>query len=184
MRRMPAKPLLPPAVTATATDADEALLAALRDAAPAHHALAARMLGTEEDARDAVQEAWFRAWRHRAHMREEAARHGWLRRIVARECLRLLRRRALRAWIGLDSAPEPRAWTPDPEASVGDREQVRRVRMAVDRLPPRQRLVWGLRFDEGWTVAEIAEATGLGAETIKTHLGRAMATVQARVEAG
>jgi RNA polymerase sigma-70 factor (ECF subfamily) len=57
-----------------------------------------------------------------------------------------------------------------------------RVRALVERLPPRQRQLWGLRFDEGWTIPEIAEATGIGAETVKTHLSRALITVRGQLE--
>lgn len=163
---------------------EAALVAALEDAARAHMALAVRMLGAEEDARDALQEAWFRAWRGRAAMREDAALHGWLRRIVARECLRLLRRRAVRAWLPFaEGAHEPPCWLPGPEAMAAEREMVLRVRRAVDALPPRQRVVWGLRFDEGWAVGEIAATLDLSTETVKTHLARAVATVQGRLEA-
>lgn len=178
-----------PAVTLPADPAalsaltDEAFVAALQDAATAHLALAVRMLGTEEDARDALQEAWFRAWRARDAVREGAALHGWLRRIVARECLRLLRRRAMRAWLPFLAESEPPCWLPGPEVQVADREALVAVRRAVDQLPPKQRLCWGLRFDEGWAVAEIAAALEVSVDTVKTHLGRAMVTVQGRLEA-
>lgn len=178
-------PADPAALSARAPTAlsDEAFVAALQDASPAHLSLALRMLGRDEDARDALQEAWFRAWRGRAAVREEAALHGWLRRIVARECLRLLRRRAMRSWLPFLAESEPPCWLPGPEVRVAEREALAAVRRAVDQLPPKQRLCWGLRFDEGWGVAEIAAALEVSVDTVKTHLGRAVATVHGRLEA-
>ena len=76
---------------------EEDLVQLLEEAAPRHLALAVRMLGRTEDAQDALQEAWFRAWKARGGLREAAAAHGWVRRILVAECLRTLRRRSLRA---------------------------------------------------------------------------------------
>lgn len=163
---------------------DEAFVAVLNSGAAPHLALATRMLGDAEDAREAVQEAWFRAWRHRGAVREPAAVRGWVRAIVARECLRLLRRRAMRRWLPFGEAlPD----LPDPTAAVdrvvADREAAERLRSVLDHLPPKQRLAWGLRFDEGWSVAEIAQVMEVSTETVKTHLERALATVQRRLGA-
>lgn len=172
-----------PDLTATVADDDAAFVQALQSATAAHLALALRMLSDREDAEEAVQEAWFRAWRHRGAMRDGGALHGWMRQIVARECLRLLRRRAVRRWLPFgDAVPDVPSWLPGPEAEVVDRELLVRARRAVDALPPRQRLVWGLRYDEGWSVGEIAAATELSTETVKTHLGRALLAVQAKLE--
>lgn len=166
---------------------DAAFSAALASAEPAHRALAGRMLGNAEDAGDALQEAWLRAWRHRGSVQAAAALHGWLRQIVARECLRALRSRAVWSWSpfaggqqdhGVEEPQEPAA---GPELTAANAQIWRRARGFVNQLPPQQRLVWGLRFDEGWSVPEIAVATGLSTETVKTHLSRALSQVQRRM---
>ncbi len=172
----------PPALTAAlpvAVDV-EPLAALLEEQGGSHLALARRMLGDPEDAHEAVQEAWIRAWSRRGSVRDPGALGAWVRAIVARECLRRLRWRAARQWLSLA------AWLPDsvdPALAADDAldraRAVASLRAVVDRLPPRQRLVWGLRFDEGWSVAEIAAATGIGPETVKTHLKRALQKVGA-----
>jgi len=173
---------VPPALAAALAVAPdvEPLAALLEEQGGSHHALARRMLGDPEDAREAVQEAWIRAWNRRGSVRDPGALGGWVRTIVARECLRRLRWRAARQWLTLT------AWLPDradPAPAVDDAlDRARAVailRAAVDDLPPKQRLVWGLRFDEGWSVAEIAAATGTSPETVKTHLKRALQKVGA-----
>lgn len=159
--------------------ADAAFCAAMEAETPALLGMATRILGDPGDAADALQEAWLRAWTRREHLRDASALRGWLRRIVANECLRVLRWRSVRRWLPFgDALPEPPPAELDPTRAL----DVARARAAVERLPPRQRQLWGLRFDEGWTIPEIALATGIGAETVKTHLARALATVRAALE--
>lgn len=160
-----------------AADADAAFADALAVDNAALSALARRLLGDAE-AEDALQEAWLRAWLHRDALRVGAARRGWLRRIVVHECLRQLRWRAVRRWLPFgDAVPDVPA---DPTADTT--VDLARARVAVAALPARQRVVWGLRFDEGWTLPEIADALGVSPETVKTQLGRALLTVRARLE--
>lgn len=163
---------------AAARIGDVAFSDALRSAEAAHRALAGRMLGNAQDAHDALQEAWMRAWRHRGSIETAAAVHGWLRQIVARECLRVLRVRRLRAWLPFVDVAEPSA---GPELAAVHADTWRRARAVVERLPPQQRVAWGLRFDEGWSVPEIAVALEVSPETVKTHLSRALAQVQRRM---
>jgi RNA polymerase sigma-70 factor (ECF subfamily) len=142
-------------------------------------ALARRMVGNDADAADALQEAWIRAWGRRSQLRSAAAVSGWTRAILVRECLRILRWRAVRRWLPFgDALPELPDPAPAAEGALAAAQVAHRARAAAERLSPRQRLCWGLRFDEGWSVAEIAAATGLSPDTVKTHLGRALATVQ------
>lgn len=167
---------------AAAAPLDEAALArVLEDGAPRLHALARRMLGDADDARDVVQEAWIRAWARRGQLHDAAAAGAWTRVIVVRECLRVLRWRSVRRWLTFDALPDRAAPGPGPEGELAAAEVAARARRAAERLPPRQRLCFGLRFDEGWTVGEIAAATGLSPDTVKTHLGRALAAVQEAV---
>jgi len=121
-----------------------------------------------------------RAWRGRDSMREPAAMRGWLRAIVVRECLRSLRRRAVRAWfvpLLVEVADPARS----AEGLLGDAEVRRRLRLAADRLPARQRVAWGLRFDEGLGLGGIAETMGCTPDTVRTHLGRALVAIQREV---
>lgn len=161
------------------THADQAFCEALGACSEALLAMATRLLGDPSEAQDAVQEAWLRAWTRRDQLRDEAALAGWLRQIVARECLRALRWRAVRRWIPFGQAmPDPAGQGPDLAAAM----DAGTARAMIERLPPRQRQLWGLRFDEGWTLPEIALGTGLSQSTVKTHLERAMLTVRASLE--
>ncbi len=158
--------------------ADEAFHRVLEDSAPAMRGLAIHMLGAPEDAADALQEAWLRAWRSRAAVRDPAALRGWLRAIVARECLRAMRWRSLRRWLPFGAA------TPELAApETPDLVDAARIRALVARLPPQQRACFALRFGEGLTTTEIGEALNMRPDTVKTHLSRALTTVRRRLEA-
>lgn len=175
--------MMPVALPTTAAEplAEDVFLAELSASAPAMTALAARLLRDPEDAREAVQEAWFRAWRGHRDVRDAAAVRGWVRAIVVRECWRVLRWRGVRRWLGLAPdgfPPEPADPALGPERAAAAAQVAARVRAAVERLPARQRLVWTLRVEEGWTLPEIAAATDTSTETVKTHLARANAALQ------
>ena len=66
---------------------------------------------------------------------------------------------------------------PGPDRVVMAREGLRRVQAALDRLPPRARDVIVLKQIEGLSRREIAERMGIGDETVKWHLARAMRTL-------
>ncbi|MBN1335135.1 MAG: RNA polymerase sigma factor [Deltaproteobacteria bacterium] len=158
---------------------EESLVEALAESAPRHMAIAVRMLDDREEAREILQEAWIRAWRNRGSIRESAALQGWLRRIVVHECLRALRWKAARSWLTFSwRVPEATDPSPSPDGLIGKARLVAEVRRLAAALPPRQRLVWGLRFDEGWSVREIAESADMTVDTVRTHLGRALMRIQ------
>ena len=106
---------------------------------------------------------------------------GWLRQIVVRECLRGLRWRQLRRWLPWEEAdradPAPLA-----DQALADVQLQNSIKRAMDQLSPKQRLVVGLRFEEGWTIPEIAAAAEMSPETVKTHLSRAILAMQAVLE--
>src|SRR5260370_26661337 len=109
---------------------------------------AARMLGSNGDAEDAVAESFVRAYRHLASCREPARLRTWLYRIVANRCKSHLARRP-RADISLDDAP-PVADPADNEAALERAEQPGPAHRALLQLSPEKRAafvrkpVWGM----------------------------------------
>lgn len=154
---------------------------ALRIHAPGLRLLAGRMMGSAPEADDVLQEAWLRAWRSQEKVRDPKAMGGWLRQIVVRECLRGLRWRQLRRWLPWEEA-ERADVAPLPDQSLAEAQRQRALQRAIEQLSPKQRLVVGLRFEEGWTIPEIAEAAEMSPETVKTHLSRAILALQAALE--
>jgi RNA polymerase sigma factor (sigma-70 family) len=141
-------------------------------------ALAVGWLGDMELARDAAQEAFLDAHLHLVDLRDPAAFGAWLRRIVAKHCDRITRRRS---WTGQASLLDAEALAddaPGPEANVERRDEARAVRTALERLPPRQRVVVALQYLGGYSQVDIAGALGLPLTTVKKRAHDARGTLR------
>ncbi len=135
--------------------------------------LALRMLGREEDARDATQDALLTAFRKLPSFRGDAAFGTWLHRITVNACYDLLRRSA-RAPVGPardeGSALEPGPPSPDhAEATAGAID----VRRALLRLPPEHRAVLVLHDVQDLPYEEVAAILRVPVGTVKSRLHRA-----------
>jgi len=123
-------------------------------------AVAYRMLGSQSEADDAVQEAWLRL--HRSDTTVIDNLGGWLTTVVARVCLDMLRSRRSRREEPIDGMPEP-ADTVDPEREAVLADSVGLALLVVlDTLAPAERLAFVLHdmfavpFDE---IAPILDRT-------------------------
>jgi RNA polymerase sigma-70 factor (ECF subfamily) len=177
-----------------ARDEERALLAALRagsDAAyealvrregPRMLAVARRLLGDGEDARDAVQEAFVSAFRSIGSFAGESRLSTWLHRIVVNAALMKLRTRRRKPEQPIDDLlprfeadghrRDPgRPW--QPAERLERRETRTRVREAIARLPESYRTVLLLRDIEELDTAEVAELLGVSTGVVKTRLHRA-----------
>lgn len=135
--------------------------------------LAYRMLGNAEDAEDASQEIFLRAYTRLASFDRARRFSTWLLSIGANYCIDRLRRRRFN-WMTLDDAAYalPSA-EPGPERRALRHEQQQIVQQALQKLPEHYRLVTLLRYWHDLSYDEIAQATGLTESTIKTRLHRA-----------
>ena len=69
----------------------------------------------------------------------------------------------------------------DPERTARNREVRERVAEALDRLSPRQRMIFTLRHYEGFTMREIAESADITEGAVKKHLFRAVEALKRRL---
>lgn len=126
-----------------------------------------------EDADDAVQETFLRAWQGLPRFREDARFGPWLFRILDNHLADRGRRRG-REVPGAESFAESLADdAPRADERLLAEELSTAVQSAVAQLPPgRQREVFHLRYEEGLPVNEIAQRLGLHSGTVKVHLFR------------
>lgn len=135
--------------------------------------LAYRMLGSLEEAEDASQEIFLRAYTRLASFDRTRRFSTWLLSIASNYCIDLLRRRRF-AWLTLDDVAFtlPSAEL-GPEGSALRSEQRESVQRALQQLPEHYRLVMILRYWHDMSYDEIEQTTGLTESTIKTRLHRA-----------
>lgn len=138
------------------------------------------VLGNVEDAEEAMQDVFVKAYQHLQQFRRESRFTTWLTRIAINEALR--RRQARKALLPLDEArgleeqfvprrTEP--WQADPEKLYGKQELRQIVETAIQALPTIYREALVLRDVEGMTAEEAAEAIGIGVGALKSRLLRA-----------
>jgi len=170
------------------------------------HAHCYRMLGSIQDAEDALQETLLRAWRNLSSFQARSSLRTWLYTIATNVCLRAIERRPSRV-LPVDYGPpadpheplhEPlveSVWIepyPDerlglaerlagPEARYEQRESIELAFIAaLQLLPARQRAVLILRDVLGFSGAEVAEALETTPASVYSALQRAHATLEER----
>lgn len=129
-----------------------------------------RMLADREDARDAAQETFVRAWQtlHRYDSRYSMA--TWLGTIACRLCIDVLRKRRLRLKIETETAGSNGNTSPDPGAYTERNEIENLLQRAVRALSPMQKAVFILHEIEQLPAWEIQRISGLSAVQIKSNL--------------
>lgn len=144
--------------------------------------LAYRMLGNAQDAEDASQEIFLRAYTRLDSFDQTRRFSTWLLSIGSNYCIDRLRRQRF-AWMTLDdvafSLPSKER---GPERSALEQENREAVQRALQKLPDIYRLVTILRYWNDLSYDEIAQATGLTESTIKTRLHRARHMLAAALE--
>lgn len=149
-------------------DAYGVLVARYRDA---YTRFAARMLGSLEDADDALQLAFVRAFRNLGQCRDPDRFGSWLYQIVVNECRTLGARRTRRELrLVRDDVKLENAAAPDTSSDAALRDEIQR---ALSRLEPGQREAFLLRHVEDLGYEEMSELTGVGVSALKMRVKRA-----------
>jgi RNA polymerase sigma-70 factor (ECF subfamily) len=160
-----------------------------------------RMLGSIQDAEDALQEALLAAWRGLASFEGRSSMRTWLYRIATNRCLNAVRSARRREGPVLPPGPDPPpatrhgdvTWlepypddllegladpTPGPDAQYEAREAISLAFVAaVQRLPPRQRAVLLLRDVLGFSASDAAQILDTTDDSVNSALKRARATL-------
>ncbi|MEM9596083.1 MAG: RNA polymerase sigma factor [Acidobacteriota bacterium] len=153
--------------------------------------LCERMLHDPEDAREAVQEVFLKAFRGAPRWRPRGQVYTWLYRIAVNHCLNRLRRRRLATFFsfgdlapGDDDGPEldPADDGPDAEQRLRDRRRWNAAKKHIRQLPPSQQAVLVLARFEGLPYREIAETLGITEGAVESRLFRAVRRLGERLQ--
>ena len=147
--------------------------------------LAVHLTGSQEDGQDIYQEAFLRAYTNLGRFRFECSFYTWIYRIVTNLCLDHLRKKSSRArdlttTISadgeeeqlIDRLPDQRAGN-SPERSLISDELRKCISRAMERLSPRERMVFELKHYHGLRLRTVAGILNTSEGTIKNTLFRA-----------
>jgi RNA polymerase sigma-70 factor (ECF subfamily) len=146
--------------------------------------VAHRMLGSEADASDAVQDAFVSAFKAINSFEGSSSLGTWLHRILINACLMKLRTRDNHYTISIDDllphfdesghhASAVRRWTATPQELLEQTETCARVRALIDQLPDDYRTVMLLRDIEEIDTEQAAQTLGISPGAVKVRLHRA-----------
>ncbi|MET0366052.1 MAG: sigma-70 family RNA polymerase sigma factor [Sphingobium sp.] len=168
---------------------DGALVArALTGGAEAHRALMSRhrepvyrliraQIDDADAALDLTQESFIAAFTHLHRYDPARPFRFWIMRIALNKCRDWRRRRAVRSFFTRARSIEEGVHVPDcapgPEAEAVGRQEIGRVRQAIDALPENLRSVLLLRTVEGMSQTDVAALLGISEKAVETRLYRA-----------
>ena len=143
-----------------------------------------------EDAEDAMQDAFMKAYSHLNNFQEDSRFYTWLVRIAANEALMRLRKRRPNQ-VSLDEPIEgdddlmPREvqdWGPSPEQRFAQSEMHKILDQVIDQLDPDFRTVFVLRDIEELSTEETAAALGISVPAVKSRLLRARLKLRQKLD--
>ncbi|HYK38359.1 RNA polymerase sigma factor [Alloacidobacterium sp.] len=155
--------------------------------------LALHLTGSEQDAQDIHQEAFLKAYRYLGNFRFECSFYTWIYRIVTNLCLDQLRRRKSRREdpsVMIDASGEELDLlsnvSDERSGANPDRELQRkilgqRIQAALEKLTPRERMVFELKHYQGLKLRTIGEMLNTTEETAKNTLFRATRKLRANL---
>ncbi|NYF54080.1 RNA polymerase sigma factor [Tunturiibacter gelidoferens] len=138
-----------------------------------------RITGNREDAEDAIQDAWMKAYQHLNTFDGRAQFTTWLTRIAINSSLMILRRKRARPETSMDIGDgDTSQWeiadqTKSVEELYTGQERVERLKRTICRLQPTLRDVVEIHQSEDCSIKEVAELTGISVAATKSRLLRA-----------
>jgi RNA polymerase sigma-70 factor (ECF subfamily) len=147
--------------------------------------VALRLLGNQEDARDAAQEVFLKLYRFGHAIEPGNPVKPWLYRVAVNVCNDMLRQRvSARRVFAVDESIEDWDGAEDGnvEGALLAAQQRQVLRLALGKLPNRERTALVLRDVEGLETEEVARMLGTSAVTVRAHVSRGRMRLRRIVE--
>ena len=152
------------------------------------YALAYRVIGREEDARDVAQETFLRAFRALPGFKGQAKFSSWLYRIALNLCRDWIRRQRRAPVVQMPEGVDPSEFAAETEPAESIEDLVARrelsdiVEEAMKILPEEQRTAIVLKEYHGLTFQEIADLQSVPLSTVKTRLYQGLSVLRRHLE--
>jgi RNA polymerase sigma-70 factor, ECF subfamily len=141
--------------------------------------IAVRILGNREDAEEAIQDAFLRAYKALGHYEERERFSAWLTRILVNQCRTVLASARRRDAVFTDLDPHRLEFAAEAESSDGPWPELERV---LAHLTADQREAIVLKYADDLTYEEMARITGAGESALKMRVQRAFARLRALLQ--
>lgn len=125
------------------------------------------MVGSHEDADDLLQDIFIKVWNSLDTFRGDSEVFTWLWRIATNETISHLRKARVRAALSFTSLDAQAERVSDHDPRIDGDAVMRRLRVALMKLPDKQRLVFGMRYWEELSYEQISEITGTSVGALK-----------------
>jgi RNA polymerase sigma factor (sigma-70 family) len=140
------------------------------------------LLGNSEDARDALQDAFIRCWKHQDELPTIENLRAWIFRVTLNTGRDLRGNAWRRHRRSLDDGEDRMLLGNTPDAEPLHRERVALVRHAIRQLRPEEQEIFLLRQDGEMTYQQIAEAVSIPLGTVKTRMRTALRRLRESLE--
>lgn len=127
-----------------------------------------RLVVTHDDAEDALQDTFLRVFRFLGKFRGDSSLRSWVYRIATNEAFNIIRHRKEALSIDGDSAKAVGTMAAPDYVDYGDAMAVK-FQDAIRQLPPKQQAAFNMRYYDDMEYAEIAEAMGSSASSVKAN---------------
>lgn len=143
---------------------------------------AIRLLGSEEEAKDLIQEVLIRVWNKRTQIDQLQNAEAWCMRITRNMALDQLKSKRVQLTGRLTEYQEAGYGTTDtPLHEMERHDALQRIDLMIAKLPGKQREAMHLRDVEGYSYKEISEIMGVDINQVKVNIFRARKTVKEKL---
>ncbi len=130
------------------------------------------MVISHDDTNDIVQEVFIRVWKNLDGFRQESSLYTWIYRIAVNEALKHLKQKRFKMFLPLINVEEQLKNLIDSNLHFNGNQLQAKLQKAILTLPPKQRLVFNMKYFENHTYEEMSEilGTSVGALKASYHL--------------
>ena len=146
--------------------------------------LVRRMVIDHDDSNDLVQNTFIKVWQNLDGFREDSQLFTWIYRIATNECLAFLRQKRRRFFLPLIDVEKELASKLMEHDSMDANKLEYRLQQAILSLPPKQRLVFQLRYFDGLRYEEMSEVLGTSVGALKTSYHHAAKKIELKLKNG